>query len=331
MISGTGDELQRQDHRATSGRKLITIVSPCFQEEDNVERCYEVVKKIFDEQLPDYDREHIFVDNASTDQTVPILRVIAENDPAVKIVINARNFGLFRSTFNGLQYATGDAVMLMLPVDLQDPPELLPEFVKLWEQGYEVVAGARINREEGAIMRACRRIFYTIVNRLADFEIPENVGEFQLVDRKVMDALAAHHDQYPYIRGIVASVGFRRIIVPYTWVARQKGKSKLPIGTLVDQALNGIFAFSSAPMRAATLLGFSLSALCLLYAFVMVIVYFAAPGVAPRGVTTLIVALFFLSGVQMAFVGMLGEYVVAIHAQVRRGPVVVERERINID
>ncbi|MBO9517191.1 MAG: glycosyltransferase family 2 protein [Porphyrobacter sp.] len=310
---------------------VITVVSPCYQEEDNVEICYETVKRIFEEQLPGYTREHIFADNASTDQTVEKLRHIAQSDPSVKVIVNARNFGLFRSTFNALRYATGDAILLMLPVDLQDPPQMLPEFVKLWEQGYQVVAGARLERQEGAIMRACRRLFYTIVNKLADFEIPENVGEFQLVDRKVLDAVISHEDQYPYIRGLVASVGFRRVIVPYTWVTRERGKSKLRLWTLIDQALNGIFAFTSAPMRAATLAGFALSALCVAYALVMVAAYFLLPNAAPRGITTLLVSLFFLSGVQIAFIGMLGEYVTAIHAQVRRGRVVTEQERINVE
>lgn len=310
---------------------VITIVSPCYQEEDNVERCYETVRRLFEEELPGCQREHVFADNASTDRTVDILRGIAARDPWVKVVVNARNFGLFRSCFNSLKYASGDAVLLMLPVDLQDPPERIPEFVKLWAQGYQIVAGARIERQEGFVMRSCRRIFYRLVRRLADFEIPENVGEFQLVDRKVLDAMLERHDHHPYIRGMVASLGFRRIIVPYTWVRREHGKSKLRLFTLIDQALNGIFSFSSAPMRAATLIGFGLSTLCILYAVAMIFAYFAFPSVAPRGITTLIVSVLFLSGVQIAFIGVLGEYVTAIHAQVRRGPVVVEQERINID
>lgn len=309
---------------------VITIVSPCYQEEDNVERCYEAVKRLFEETLPGYQREHIFADNASTDTTVPILRRLAQCDPALKVVVNARNFGLFRSTFNALNYATGDAILLMLPVDLQDPPELIPEFVRLWEQGYQVVAGSRGAREESRIMCMVRKAFYGIVNRLADFEIPENVGEFQLVDRRVLAAVLAHRDQYPYIRGIVAAVGFRRIIVPYRWAKRERGKSKLRLFSLLDQALNGIFAFSSSPMRAATLVGFTLSGLCILYAMMIFIAYFVSPVHVPRGTTTLLVVVLFLSGVQIAFTGMLGEYVTAIHAQVRRGPAVVEQERINI-
>ena len=150
--------------------KIISIVSPCFNEEANVEKCYKVVKSIFENELPDYHLEHIFVDNASTDQTLEILRQIATKDVSVKVIANARNFGVDRSTFNGLRYATGDAIIGMLPVDLQDPPDLIPEFIKHWENGIEVVAGARSDREESLAMRSIRKLFYRIVNSLADFE-----------------------------------------------------------------------------------------------------------------------------------------------------------------
>ncbi|MDA7964140.1 glycosyltransferase family 2 protein [Ruegeria sp.] len=311
--------------------KTISLVSPAFNEEDNVERCYEVVRALFENELSGYQREHIFVDNASSDRTVEILRDLADKDPAVKVVVNARNFGVFRSVFNGLKYATGDAVLVMLPVDLQDPPELLPEFVNLWEQGYEVVAGARTEREESFSMRSFRNAFYWIVNKLSDFEITQNVGEFQLLDRKVFDALMAHDDQYPYIRGMIASLGFKRIIVPYVWKERKRGLSKHNLPMLVDQALNGIFSFTRAPMRFCTIVGLFISIFCIGFALLNVLLFFVNPELAPRGVTTIITALFFLSGIQMFFIGMLGEYVTSIHNQVRRGPIVVERERINID
>ena len=203
--------------------KTISVVSPCFNEEDNVENCHRVLRDLFAKYLADYRLEHIFVDNCSTDGTVDILKRIAREEPNVKIIVNSRNFGVFRSSFNGLKYATGDAILVMLPVDLQDPPELIPEFVHLWEQGYEVVAGARSNREEPFAMRTVRKIFYRIVNALSDFEILLDVGEFQLIDRKVLSAVLAHNDHYPYIRGIIASCGFRRIVVPYVWKARKSG------------------------------------------------------------------------------------------------------------
>lgn len=311
--------------------KTITVVSPCYNEEDNVENCYEVVKAIFAKDLPNYRCEHVFVDNASTDKTVDILRGIAARDPSVKVVVNARNFGVFKSTFNGLQYATGDAVLVMLPVDLQDPPDLLPEFVGLWEQGYEVVAGARSTREEGLIIRSSRKAFYRIVNALSDFELSPDVGEFQLIDKKVLAAVLAHNDHYPYIRGIIASCGFKRVIIPYVWKARKKGVSKHNLIMMVDQALNAIFAFTKAPMRFCTFAGLALAAFCLLFSLFSVFAYFFGASIAPRGTTTIIVSLFFLSGIQLLFIGMLGEYITAIHNQVRGGPVVIEAERINID
>lgn len=310
--------------------KKISIVSPCFNEEDNVEACYRTVREIFERDLPGYEREHIFVDNASTDRTVEILRRIAAEDPCVKVVVNSRNFGVYRSTFNGLRHATGDATLCMLPVDLQDPPELLPEFVKLWESGYDVVAGARSTREEGFFLRTARKIFYRIVNALSDFELSPDVGEFQLIDRKVLNAVLAHNDNYPYIRGIIASVGFRKVIIPYTWRARKRGVSKHSMMMLTDQALNAIFAFTRAPLRFCSLAGFGIAILSILFSIVSVVLWFLGVGDAPRGTTTIIVALFFLSGVQLLFIGLMGEYITAIHNQVRGGPCVIERELINI-
>ena len=207
---------------------------------------------------------------------------------------------------------------------------MLPEFVNLWENGYDIVAGSRSNREESWLLRGCRWIFYRIVNSLSDFEISPDVGEFQLIDRQVHQAVLEHDDHYPYIRGIIASVGFKKVVVPYTWKARKSGVSKHNIITLIDQALNGIFSFTRAPLRLCTFAGIAISFFCMLFAVYMVMAYFLADVGAPRGTTTTIVALFFLSGIQLFFIGMLGEYVTSIHSQVRRGPLVVERETINL-
>ncbi len=311
----------------------ISIISPCYNEEENAEACHAAVAALFapDGPLAKHEREHIFADNASRDGTVAILRRLAAADPCMKVILNSRNFGPFRSNFNALRYATGDAIVVFLPADLQDPPDLIPEMVRHWESGIEVVAGARANREETWALRTCRRIFYRIVNTVSDFEIPENVGEFQLIDRKVWEVVVSQHDQYPFIRGIIASAGFRRLILPYTWRARKQGISKNNALRLIDQAMNGIFAFTSAPMRLCSFLGFGIATLAVLYALVTMVSGLFIPGLAPRGTLTVIVALFFFSGVQLLFIGILGEYITAIHAQVRRGPVVVERERINID
>ena len=310
--------------------KKISIVSPAYNEEGNVRACHEAVRALFDGPLAGYEREHIFADNASTDRTVELLRAIAAEDQSVKVILNARNFGAARSTFNALTNASGDAVVVFLPVDLQDPPEMIVEFVRLWEQGYEIVAGARTQREESFALRTSRAIFYRLINALSDIDLPLNVGEFQLIDRKVWAAVVQRDDHFPYIRGIIASVGFRRVIVPYAWKARKTGISKNNLPRLVDEALNGIFSFTNVPLRLCTYVGFTLATLCILYAVFAILASFINPEIAPRGTMTIIVSLFFLSGIQMAFIGILGEYVTAIHAQVRRGPTVVERERINL-
>ena len=312
--------------------KTISIVTPCFNEADNVEACRDAVAALFAPGAPlgGYGREHIFADNDSSDGTQDILRTLAGRDPSMKVILNARNYGPFRSNFNALRSATGDAVVVFLPADLQDPAEMIPEFVRLWESGVEVVAGARVNRQESVALRSCRAIFYRTVRSLSDIDIPVNVGEFQLLDRKVWEAVVSHDDHYPYIRGIIASVGFRRAIVPYTWAARRSGISKNNLPRLIDQALNGIFSFTNVPMRLCTFVGVAMAALCILYALASIGVYIARPELAPRGTMTLIVALFFLSGVQLAFMGILGEYVTSIHAQVRKRPLVIERERINM-
>ena len=311
--------------------KTISIISPCFNEADNVRACRDAVAALFvpGGPLEGYRREHILADNDSSDGTQDILRDLAAEDAGVRVILNARNYGPFRSNFNALRAATGDAVVVFLPADLQDPPEMIAEFVRLWESGVEVVAGARVNRQESLALRSCRAVFYRLVRGLSDIDIPVNVGEFQLIDRKVWQAVVDHDDHYPYIRGIIASVGFRRAIVPYTWAARRSGLSKNNLPRLIDHALNGIFSFTNAPMRLCTFAGISMAALCLLYAFVSVSLWIVSPGMAPRGMMTVIVSLFFLSGVQLAFMGILGEYVTSIHAQVRKRPLVVERERIN--
>src|SRR6266436_9488557 len=251
----------------------ITIVSPCYNEEENVEACYRAVLALFapDGPLAHHEREHIFSDNASEDATVEILRRIASTDQSAKVILNARNFGPFRSNFNALRYATGDAILVFLPVDLQDPPEVIPEMVRHWENGIEVVAGARVNREESWTLRTCRHIFYRIVNTLSDFEIPEGVGEFQLIDRKVWEVVVRRRDKYPYTRGIIASAGFKRLLLPYTWQARRRGISKNNLLQLIDQGMNGIFSFTSAPLRFCSFLGLGIALLAVLYALVTVL------------------------------------------------------------
>jgi glycosyltransferase involved in cell wall biosynthesis len=317
--------------KGMAGRILISIVTPCYNEQDNVRDCYLAVKQVFETELADYEFEHIFCDNASSDNTPEILTQLAAEDPRVKVIFNARNFGPFRSAYNGITCTSGDAVLLMLAADLQDPPELLPQFVRLWEQGNEVVFGIRKVREESWVMRTVRRTYYRTVSTLANIEIPLNVGEFQLVDRKVVDVLRNCEDYYPYIRGLVANCGFRRAGIEYSWKARRKGFSKNRLYHLVDQGLNGMVSFTNVPLRLSLLGGSALAVLSILYAFFSLIYHLIAKGTAPAGTATLITALFFFSGVQLFFFGVIGEYISAIHSQVRKRPLVIERGRLNFD
>jgi polyisoprenyl-phosphate glycosyltransferase len=310
--------------------KTISIITPCYNEEETVRDCYEAVRRLFEQELPGYRREHIFCDNASTDNTLQILRSIASNDPSVRVIVNARNFGPLKNTFNGVMASSGDAVLLFLPADLQDPPELIPQFVKLWEAGNEIVYGIRATREEGWLMRNLRGAYYRLLTRFSEISVPPGVGDFQLVDRRVVDAMRQVRDGYPFMRMMTFECGGRAIGVPYTWRARKKGFSKNKATALIDQGLNGLVSFTNAPLRLGLFVGFLLSFLSLLYAFINFLIgLIRFQQVAEPGILTLIVAIFFFGGVQLFFMGMIGEYVLAIYGQVRAKPVVFERERIN--
>lgn len=313
-------------------KKRISVVTPVYNEELNVVECHEAVRRIFERDLPGYEYEHIFCDNASTDSTAVRLRELAAADHRVKVILNARNFGPFCSLFHGVLNTGGDAVVVCLAADLQDPPELIPEFVRKWEEGYAVVYGIRARREEAWLMRSLRRIYYRMVSRFANIQIPPYVGEFQLVDKVVVEALRRFDDYYPYVRGMIANCGFPSTGIEYTWRARKRGLSKQRLLHLIDQGLNGLVSFTKVPLRLCLAFGLFLSCCSILYAvvgFIITLIYYRK--LAPPGIPTLIVAIFFFSGIQLFFFGVLGEYIGAIHFQVRKRPLVVERERINFD
>jgi glycosyltransferase involved in cell wall biosynthesis len=310
--------------------KTISIVTPCYNEELNIRECHAAIATLFDGDLKDYRREHVFCDNASTDRTAEILREIAAADANVKVILNARNFGPMRSNYNGVMAAGGDAVLLLMPADLQDPPELLPRFVKFWEEGAEIVYGIRETREEGAVMRMLRGLYYRLLTGMSEFSLPPGVGDCQLVDRKVVEAMRRIEDVYPFMRMMTFECGFRAVGAPYKWVARRRGISKNSLLALIDQGMNGLVTFSLAPLRFALFLGAAIAALSLAYALASLALGLADHGaLAPPGATTFIIAVFFFGGVQLFSIGVLAEYMLAIHGQVRRKPVVFERERIN--
>ncbi len=218
-----------------------------------------------------------------------------------------------------------------MPADLQDPPELIPEFVKLWEQGYDIVAGARAVREESFLLRKCRSLFYRFLNRLSDFEIPEKVGEFQLIDRKVADCVLLYDDRAPFLRSMIASVGFKRKIVPYTWKARKAGKSHMTLSILVGHALNSLFSFSTKPLRFIFIIGLLIFLFCILYLVFFISFYILGFIHADRGIPTLIFSLYFFAGIQLMSLGIIGEYIHSILRQSRGGPAVFEEALVNFD
>lgn len=309
----------------------ISIITPCFNEEDSVTECVIRTAKVFEQHLPGVEYEHIFADNASTDSTFAVLSELAKTHPRVKIFVNSRNIGPFRNMYRGMAKAQGDAIIPMLPADLQDPPEVIPEFYKLWVAGSLVVFGERTNRQERILLRGMRGIYYRMVRRFAEGNIPLNSGEFMLIDKSIADNILDLDDQYPYIRGLVAQSVDISSSVKYRWVARAKGKSKANWFSLLDQAINGFISTSRVPARLALLGGFLLSGLGLLTGIYSFAANLVNNNDTTAGIPTVIVALFFFGGIQLFFLGLVGEYVLSIHSQVRKLPKVFDVKRINFD
>ena len=311
--------------------KKISIITPCYNEENNVRECYQAVKEVVTQSLPNYRYEHIFADNASTDGTLARLKEIAAQDQNVKVISNSRNVGPFRNMWNAMKSASGDAVIPLLPADLQDPPSVIPQFVSNWESGDLVVYGVRANREESWIMRKMRGTYYRLIRRFADAVIPLNSGEFLLADKRVIQSILTVDDAYPYIRGLIAQTAVRSSSIPYTWVRRERGRSKNSFIDLIDQAINGFVSTSRIPARLALLSGFFFSILGFLGAIATFVAFLINRDGAPVGIPTIIVSIFLFGGIQLLFFGIIGEYVLSIHGQVRRKPPMFEVERVNFE
>ena len=311
-------------------KKKISIYTPCFNEEDNIEYCYSTIKDLFKNDLKDYDYEHIFGDNCSEDNSLQILRDICSKDKNIKVISYSRNFGAFQSLYNGAISAVGDAI-ICISADLQDPPELIPEMIDKWQNGYDVVYGKKIAREESFIMQNMRKFYYKMVKKFSYIDIPENVGEFCLINKKVQDAIKLYDDYYPYLRGMIANCGFKRSYIEYTWKKRKFGKSTGSPYILIDNAINGLISFSNFPMRICLFVGMIISFASVVFSIYSFFVALFLPKEALPGISMLIVSIFFFFGVTLFFLGVLGEYISAIHSQVRKKPLVIINEKINFD
>ena len=307
--------------------KKISIVSGCYNEAGNVEELVARVAKVM-ASLPQYDYEQIIIDNASTDGTQEILRKLATGNPLLKIILNARNFGHIRSPFHGMMQGAGDAVVYMAS-DLQEPPELIPDFVKKWEEGAKAVVAIKDSSDESPLFFAVRRLYYRLVEGLAETKTIQNFTGFGLYDRVIMEYCRGLKDPYPYFRGLIAEVGLPVERVSYHQPLRTRGFTKNNLYTLYDMAMLGITNFSKVPLRLAAMLGFAMALLSLLVALVYFVYKLVFWYSLPVGTAPLVIGLFFFASVQLFFIGILGEYIGAIHTQVLKRPLVVEKERIN--
>ncbi len=313
---------------ATISTKKISIVSPCYNEEDNVELLILKVRNEFEKLLNQYDYEHIFIDNCSTDQTITILEKIAQKDKKIKIILNSRNFGHIRSSYYGILQGSGDATFLIAS-DLQDPPELIPQFIKKWEEGNEIVIGIKEKSHESKIMFAIRCCYYNFVDKISEIKLVKNYTGFGLYDKKIISLLAQIKDPYPYLRGLIFELGFSATTVPYTQPIRTNGISKYNFMALYDMAMLGIFSHSKIPLRIATITGSITSVIILLTALISFILKIFLWNEFSLGKILIILGIFLFLSLQLFFLGLVGEYLSLLLIKTNDRPLVIEKKRIN--
>lgn len=310
--------------------KTISIVVACYNEEGNVRPLAEKIREIFETQLSDYCYQLLFIDNDSTDNTRPILEQLCAEDPThVCAIFNVHNFGSIRSSVHGLLQATGDCVVKMC-ADFQDPPEMLVDFVREWEAGHKIVLAIKEGSKENKLMYAIRMLYYKIIDKITDIDHIDNFVGYGLYDRDFMEILRNLNDPMPYLRGIVAELGFKYKSVYYVQPKRKSGKSKFNFYRLYDYAMLGITSYSKVPLRLATFAGAGVAAISFLLGVVYLVMklvnwYEFSDGIAP-----LLIGMFFLGAVQLLFIGIIGEYILNINTRILNRPLVVEEKRINL-
>ena len=311
--------------------KTISIFTTCYNEEDNIAEVYSKVKEQLEllRTTRGYNYEHVFIDNASNDKTVDILRNISAKDPSVKVILNAKNAGWARSFQYGITQIYGDAV-IFIEADLQTPPEYIISFVKEWEKGFKVVAGVKSSSTENKLMFLVRKFFYRLLRKFSDIEIIENFLGVGLYDQSFIKRLREINDPYPFFRGLVAELGTDITTIEYEQVARTKGKTHFNFYQMYDLAMLGFTSYTKIPLRIAAFVGYICAFTSLLVAivtFVLKLIYWDS---FVFGTAAVSVGLFFFASVQLIFLGLIGEYISATLTQVRNRPLVIERERINM-
>lgn len=313
---------------------FLSIVTACYNEEENVAEVYRQVREVVQGLPPrddePYTYEHLFIDNASSDRTVELLRGLCAEDERVRVIVNTRNFGHIRSPFHGLLQAKGDAVISIV-ADLQDPPAMIREFVAQWEEGHKIVVAVKKESLEKRSMFFVRGLFYRLIDRLSEIPLVRNFTGFGLYDRVVMDKLREIDDPYPYFRGLICDLGYQRVEIPYSQPQRARGTTKNNLYTLYDMAMLGITNHSKVPLRLAAMAGFVLSILAAGIAVVYLVMKLMFWNTFDLGLAPLLIGIYFFGSVQLFFIGILGEYIGSIHTQVYHRPLVIEKERINFD
>ena len=305
---------------------MISIVTPCYNEEENIEELYRRVVAVMADQP--YDYELICIDNCSTDGTVKIIKEIASQDKRLKLIVNVRNFGHIRSPYHGILQSTGDACVLIAS-DLQDPPEMIAEFIQKWEQGFKTVLAVKPESKESPIIFGLRKAYYRLITKISEVRLIKNATGAGLFDRMVVDILRDIQDPYPYFRGLVCEIGFPIATVPFTQPRRQRGITKNNFYALYDIAMLGITNHSKIPLRLMAMGGFLLAFFSLLVALFFLVYKLLYWDSFQLGTAPILIGIFFFGAIQAFFIGVLGEYISSIHTQVRKMPLVVELERFN--
>lgn len=309
-------------------KKTISVLIPCYNEELNVEPMSQAVVKCMTEELPQYDYELVFIDNDSTDNTRAILRRICAGNPRIKAIFNARNFGQFNSPYYGMLQVTGDCVIEMV-CDFQDPVEMIPKYVKEWENGYKIVIGIKTSSKENPVMYWLRSCYYKMIKRLSDVEQIEHFTGSGLYDRDFIEILRGLDDPTPFLRGIVAELGYKRKEIPYEQPKRRAGKTSNNFYRLYDAAMLSITSYTKVGLRLATIFGSICSAISIVIGFIYLVLKLMYWDRFPAGMAPVLISVCFLGSVQIFFIGLLGEYILTINARVMKRPLVVEEERIN--
>ncbi|MCR5764207.1 MAG: glycosyltransferase family 2 protein [Treponema sp.] len=309
-------------------KKKISVLIPCYNEQDNVVAISNAVLEQFDKNLTDYDCELVFIDNCSTDNTRPLLREVCRNNVRVKAIFNARNFGQFNSPYYGMQQCSGDCVISMC-CDFQDPVELIPVFVEAWKKGAKIVSGIKTQSDEDKLVRFLRTCYYKLIQRMSDVEQIAHFTGFGLYDKDFINVLRNLKDPTPFLRGIVAELGFKRVNIPYRQAKRKSGKTHNNWYSLFDAAMLSFTSYTKVGLRFATISGFMVSFISLMVAIVYGIYKITHWNSFSAGIAPLIIGVFFIGSLQLFFIGFLGEYIMSINNRIMNRPLVIEEERIN--